>query len=248
MLPEEEQLLTNRTPHGRLGIAVLLKFFQVKGRFPERHGEVGKDILANIAEQVGVPVETWHDLDWEGRTIKRHRADIREWCGFREVTLSDFDIFKTWLVEEVIPWEYRADRVREFLSLRCRDLRIELPASDHISRLIQSALQEHETSFCKAIFRCLDSATLSSMNSLLQLQFLRGEEPEWTMWQSLKADPGKAGLESIKEAVARLQTVREIGLPENLFQTFSPKLLERPNDRVTAISAKWLSPTIQTLR
>lgn len=226
ILPEEEQLLTNRTPHGRLGIAVLLKFFQVKGRFPDQ-GEVGKDILANIAKQIDVPVEAWHDLDWEGRTVKRHRAEIREWCGFREVTLSDLDSFKLWLVEEVISWEHRADRVREVLSLRCRDLRIELPASDHTSRLIQSALQEHETNFCETIFQRLNSATLIRLNSLLKLQSLEKDEAEWTTWQSLKTDPGKAGLESIKEAVARIQTVREIGLPANLFQTVSPKLLER---------------------
>jgi len=106
ILPEEERLLTNRTPHGRLGFAVLLKFFQVKGRFPNRQGEVGKDIVVSIAEQIGVPIESWHDLDWEGRTIKRHRADIREWCGFREVTLSDLENFRRWLVEEIIPQGY----------------------------------------------------------------------------------------------------------------------------------------------
>ena len=227
ILPEEERMLTNRTPHGRLGFAVLLKFFQVKGRFPNWQGEVGKDILANIAEQIGVPVEAWLDLNWEGRTIKRHRADIREWCGFREVTLSDLEIFRRWLVEEIIPQGYRADRVREALLKRCRDLRIELPASDHSNRLIQSAFQEHETRFCETLVQNLNSTTLGRLDSLLQLQHSMGDEAEWTAWQTLKSDPGKAGLESVKEAVARLRTVREIGMSDALFKSVSPKLLER---------------------
>jgi len=227
ILPEEERLLMNRTPHGRLGFAVFLKFFQVKGRFPDRKGEVGKDILDNIAKQIGVPVVAWRELDWEGRTIKRHRADIRKWCGFREVTLFDLDNFKHWLVGEVIPRGYRTDHVREALSLRCRDLRIELPASDHANRLIQSAFQEHETRFCETLFQRLDSATLVRLNAILQLQSSEKDEADWTMWQSIKADPGKAGLESVKKAVARLQTVRGIGLPTDLFRAVSPKLLER---------------------
>ncbi|MCE1227147.1 MAG: Tn3 family transposase [Geobacteraceae bacterium] len=227
ILPEEERLLANRTPHGRLGFAVLLKFFQVKGRFPNRKGEVGKDILASIAEQIGTPIEAWHDLDWEGRTIKRHRSDIREWCGFREVTLSDLENFRRWLVEEIIPQGYRADRVREALTQRCRDLHIELPASDHSNRLIQSAFQEQETRFCETLVQNLSSTTLERMDALIQIQESVGDEGEWTAWQTLKSDPGKAGLESVKEAVARLQTVREIGLPEVLFKDIPPKLLER---------------------
>ncbi len=225
ILPAEERLLTNRTPHGRLGFAVLLKFFQVEGRFPDRQREVGKDILANIAEQIGVPVETWHDLDWEGRTVKRYRADIREWCGFREVTLSDLNNFKFWLIEEIVPQGIQTDHVREALLQRCRDLRIEPPASEHTNRLIQSAFQEHETHFCKTLFQSVNSEMLGRLNSLLQAS-VEGET-DWTTWQSLKSDPGKAGIKSVKKAVVRLQTVREIGLPVDLFKTVSPKLLER---------------------
>jgi len=227
ILPEEERLLTNRTPRGRLGFAVLLKFFQVKGRFPNRQGEVGKDIVASIAEQIGVPVEAWYALDWEGRTIKRHRADIREWCGFREVTLSDLENFRRWLIEEIIPQGYRADRVREALAQRCRELRIELPAADHTNRFIQSTFQEHESGFCENLVQGLNAATQERLGALLQLQNSVGEETEWTAWQNLKSDPGIAGLESVKEAVARLRTVREIGLPDVLFKFVTPKLLER---------------------
>jgi hypothetical protein len=40
LLPEEKMLLANRTPHGRIGIALLLKLFQEKGCFPANREEV----------------------------------------------------------------------------------------------------------------------------------------------------------------------------------------------------------------
>ena len=36
----ERQFSDQRTPRGRLGLAVLLKFFQCEGRFPAYHKEV----------------------------------------------------------------------------------------------------------------------------------------------------------------------------------------------------------------
>jgi hypothetical protein len=231
ILPEEKRLLTNRTPHGRLGFTVLLKFFQVKGRFPDNQVEVNKEILGMIAEQLGTPIETWHDFDWEGRTIKRFRAEIREWCGFREVTLSDLESFKRWLVEEVIPLEHRADRLREVLLQRCRDLRLEPPASEHGSRLIQSALQEHEVRFCADISRRVDSAMLDRLDSFLKSQSRNEDGVEWTLWQAIKGEPGKAGLESLKEAASRLRLLRRVMLPADLFKGVPPKLVERYTKR-----------------
>jgi hypothetical protein len=120
--------------------------------------------------------------------------------------------FRCWLVEEIIPKGYRADRVREALFERCRELRIELPASDHSNRLIQSAFQEHESVFCETLVQNLSLTTLGRLDALLQLQYSVGDEAEWTAWQTIRSDPGKAGLESVKEAVVRLRTVREIGI------------------------------------
>ncbi len=227
IFPAEKRLLANRTAHGRFGFAVLLKFFQAKGRFPERPNEVAMDVLTAISEQLELPIGAWADLDWEGRTIKRFRAEIRQWCGFREVTLADFSEFKRWLIEEVIPQEHREDRLREALLKRCRELHIEPPAQDHAGRLIQSALQEHDTHFCEGLFMRMDAAMVARMDELLQAPPSKEDEAEWTPWQNLKGEPGKAGLESVKEAASRLAVVRGIGLSTDLFKDVQSKLVER---------------------
>lgn len=227
LFPKEKELLANRTPHGRFGFAVLLKFFQVNGRFPEHPGEIGKEALLSISEQLELPVQTFTELDWEGRTIKRFRAEIRQQCGFRGVTLADFRDFKLWLIKDVIPLEHREDRLREFLLERCRELKIEPPALDHAGRLIQSALHEHDTHFCGRLFLRLKDAAMARMDSLLQPNQATEGDVEWTPWQNLKGEPGRAGVESVKEAAARLAAVREIDLPADLFKDVPAKLVER---------------------
>jgi Domain of unknown function (DUF4158) len=88
LLPSETALLANKTGPTRLGFAVLLKFFQYLARFPLSTEEVPATVVAYVARQVGVPVEEFSRYDWEGRTVKYHRAQIRAFLGFREPTVT----------------------------------------------------------------------------------------------------------------------------------------------------------------
>ena len=227
LLPEEKRLLMNRTAHGRFGFAALLKFFQSKGRFPYHRGELNKETLSIISEQLKIPIDAWYGFDWKGRTIKRIRAEIREWCGFQEFTRSNYLAFKRWLIDEIVPQEHREERLREALMQKCRDSHIEPPASDRGRRLIHSALQEHDDRFCKKIIQRLDSVTLEKLDALLVVHPSEQDETEWTAWQNLKVDPGKAGIKSVERAASRLNQVRQVGLPTDLFKGVPPKLTER---------------------
>ena len=227
LLPEEKQLLMNRTAHGRFGFAVHLKFFQIKGRFPYHRGELNKETLSIMSEQLKIPIDGWYSLDWEGRTIKRIRAKIREWCGFQQFTSSDYFAFKRWLTDEIIPQEHRSEQLREALVQKCGDSQIEPPASGHTSRLIHSVIQEHDDQFCNAISHRLESATLEKLDNLLVVQQSEQYETEWTAWQNIKVDPGKAGIKSVGRTASRLSQVRQAGLPMDLFKGVPPKLTER---------------------
>ena len=178
-----------------------------------------------VAGQVDVAPTEWPTYPWNGRVHAYHRAEIRDWCGFRKVTLSDLDSLKQWLIAAVIPQEHREDRLREALLVRCRQLLLEPPATDHGRRVILSALLEHDERFCNTLSLSLDAATLVRMDALLQPSSELNEE--WTPWQTLKAEPGKAGVESVKEAAARLAIIRAVGLSPILFKDVPPKLVER---------------------
>jgi len=118
--------------------AVLLKAFVFEGRFPRQMHDMPGSVIAHVANQVNVPADLYPRYEWSGRTIEYHRAQIREFLGFREATVQDGAELVTWLAERVLPQEPREDHVREALFERCRALRIEPLSIGRIDRLIQA--------------------------------------------------------------------------------------------------------------
>jgi len=227
VLPPELKLLRNKSGATRLGFMLLLKFFQLEGRFPSAPHEIPEQAVIFLSEQTQVPPEAWQDYPWEGITIRRHRSEIRKWTGFREATLKDAKKLESWLLNDVLPTEHRYDRLKEAALSHCRTMRIEPPGPERLKRHIRAAAHAHETRFSEGVYQQLSSSVLERLDKLLKPQPTTDGESEWTAWQNLKADPGKAGIESVKEAAARLRLVREVGLPATLFAGVSPKLLER---------------------
>ena len=132
-----------------------------------------------------------------------------------------------WLVDEILAREHRQDRLKDAVIGQCRKLCIEPPAAEQIRRLVGSAVQRHETRFCETISGKLDPATADRLDTLLEAEPSKEDEGGWTVWQTLKEEPGRAGLESLKEAASRLRLLRKVGLPAELFQGTPPKLIER---------------------
>lgn len=81
-----------------LAFALLWKFFVRHGRFPRGRAELSDEVVEFVARQVKVPAADLGFYDWSGRTIERHRAEIRELVGFRECSLDDQAAATDWLV------------------------------------------------------------------------------------------------------------------------------------------------------
>ena len=113
LLPGEKPLLANKTGPTRLGFAVLLKFFQHEGRFPRHRQEVPGVAVEYLARQIDVAPGEWARYDWDGRTIKYHRAQIRALLGFREATVEDGEALAAWLAEHVLPHDQHPDHLHD---------------------------------------------------------------------------------------------------------------------------------------
>lgn len=50
----------------------------------------------------------------------------------------------------------------------------------------------------------------------------------------MKTDPGRVGLESVLTEVTKLQSLRQLALPSDLFTGVSPKIMETYKQRVAA--------------
>ena len=136
----ERQLSDQRTPRGRLGFAVLLKYFQFEGRFPSYHKEAPLPAVGYVAEQLAVPAIAWFDYPLKGRSGSRDRERLRTFLRFRQATSDDADNIQRWLSQEVVPQDQNPRQVKAAVLDWCREHGIEPPTSDRIDRLIGAAV------------------------------------------------------------------------------------------------------------
>ena len=124
---EARELILQKKGANRLGFALLLKFFQLKGRFPEKKNEIPRVVQVFVAEQLGMAASLYQEYDWQGRTLKYHRAEIRELLGFRPIQLSDVAELRQWLIEQVLPQEVDERQVQQVLYEELKARKIEPP-------------------------------------------------------------------------------------------------------------------------
>jgi Domain of unknown function (DUF4158) len=82
--------------------------------------------------------------EWSGRTVRRHRAEIRAYFGFRECTVADADELAGWLARGYAQEERRYELVRDELLAECRARSIEPPTPDRVERIVRSGLHQAE--------------------------------------------------------------------------------------------------------
>lgn len=229
LLEDDTRRLRNKSGANRLGFALLLKFFEVEARFPESAEDVPAAAVAYVAQQVNVPTEGWASYDWQGRAVTRHRAEIRTAFGFRESTEEDQEKLAEWLAAELCPVELSRDRLAEAVVARCRNDHIEPPAPARVRRLVGKAMKDFDTRFCRTTVDRLSHMTRSRLEDLVA----DGEPGAGAVagggrsfFSELKTDPGAPGLESLLAEVNKLERVRALDLPADLFGDVSEKMVD----------------------
>ena len=112
---EEHQLIRKKRGINRLGFALLLKFFQLKRRFPEKRSEIPRVVRAFVAEQLGLDESRYEEYDWSSRAFKYHRVEIRQLYDFHRMRTNEFDGLRQWLIDEVVPQAVDDRRLKALL-------------------------------------------------------------------------------------------------------------------------------------
>ena len=238
LFPAERKLVKqHRGLHDQLGFAVLLKFFQNEGRFPCHRNEIPAEAISYLAQQLEMPTENYRAYDWNGRSIKRHRAKIRAFTKFRQATAQDIQELKTWLGAKIVPYQRQVEALIDIVYDHCRALRIEPPTGDRLRRLIHSVLASYDDQFCHDILGKLMAETRKRLDTLVATTAgSEGESsaPERSILQDLKLDPGRLSLETIRDELAKLERLRACSLPADLFRGISLHILETYRQRAVA--------------
>lgn len=123
--------------------------------------------------------------------------------------------------------EFDRARLAVAVVARCRAERVEPPASRQIERLVASAVRSFEKGFCVRTAAALSPQSIARLEALVAEP---GDDPETagggrSFFDELKQDPGAPGLESLLAEISKLQRVRAVGLPPDLFEGISEKLV-----------------------
>ncbi|MGN9788628.1 Tn3 family transposase [Nonomuraea sp. ZG12] len=178
LLDEEMNLLTGRRGPTKLGFALMLKFHQLHGRFPRGRAELPDDAVDYVARAVKVPASDLAFYEWDGRTSKDHRTDIRTFTGFRDCGVDDAEKAAKWLADDVCKAERRPDRVRVALLNHLREEQIEPPSKLRLQRIIGSALEQAEKTLTLRIASRIETDVVERMLTLIAPRTGRSDDED----------------------------------------------------------------------
>jgi Domain of unknown function (DUF4158)/Tn3 transposase DDE domain len=168
LLPQERQLVLSKRGALRLSFAVLLKFFQHEGRFPQDPQEVPAAGVVDPAEQLALDAGDWPGSAWDSRAFKYHRAEIRKLLGFREFTTADGEALGQWLQAEVLPETRAIESLRSRAVQHLREQRLEPPTPERLERIVRAARQGFDDRFSQQVFAALSPADREALEALLR--------------------------------------------------------------------------------
>jgi TnpA family transposase len=235
VLPDDRLLMERyKTTPNKLGVVLLLKYFEIEGRFPHRQRDIPQAAVEFMARQVNISAAVFAEYNWRGRTIKYHRATIRRYMGFREGTVADAEAVSDWLCAHVLAIEATLDGVIAAAYERYRMLRIEPPAAGRVARLVRSAQRRYSEQFCEGIAAQLTIETKQALDGLLErIADKDGNLTGHSSFARLKRDAGAVSLKNILVEIEKLQRIHQVALPETLFASVPPHVVELYRQRVT---------------
>jgi len=234
LLPQELELAKKKVGGNQIGFALLLKHFQLFAYFPEDKSSISQIVISYIASQVNLPEISYSDYYWQGRSAKAYRGEIRCLFNFRVASIQDSKEMATWLIDEILPDEQKNEAIRELVYQRFRELQIEPPTRGRVERLIKSAVANYETDFAEHTLNKLTPENTEQIDVLLSTEETESDESveqsdkksKMSDFAFLKTDPGAVGLDSFLTEIEKLKRIRAVGLPTNLFEGSSPKLVK----------------------
>jgi TnpA family transposase len=228
----ERTLLGNKTGATRLGFAVLLKTFQLEGRFPDCASDLPPCVVAHLGAQCGVSPRQLETLNWKGRSNRRHRTEVRAYLGNTAFAHINESAFLAWLEAHVTDFDAKGDALRYSALHHLRSERVESPAPERLERLLRRAVRQRETRFIAETAAQLEPETRTALDALIATDGTTDEDdlqPALFAARSelatLKDAAGAVKVATVLEELGKLRTLRALGLPDDLFANVPSKMV-----------------------
>jgi hypothetical protein len=204
----------HRGPVNRLGVAVQLCYMRYPGIVLGVNDEPPISLLRQVATQLNVPTEIWHEYGQRKQTRREHLVELKKVFNFKSFTTANHyqpalqslhDL--AWQTDKGI-----ALAIALVDELRCK--RILLPSLDVIERICAEAT----TCANRRIYRTLAEPLSSSQRHRLEglLQRRNNTSVTWLAW--LRQAPSKPNSRYMLEHIERLKVWHDLDLPAGIEQ------------------------------
>src|ERR1035441_9224313 len=187
---------------GGLGFVAQLTFYRLWARFPDGRADFAPTVFAHLAEQLKISKATIASYDWSGRTGRRHRRLILELLGVLSFDATAQAAFQSWLLTELFPTEPGSAESEERIDQWFVQAKRERPGGYRLDRLIGSVRQSYDERVFQTVMDRLDEPMRHRLDALLE------DSGDGSPLLDLHADPGRVGLESILQEIAKLERLR----------------------------------------
>jgi len=223
----------------QLLFAVMLKHYQIKLKFPDKHDDLVLFITQYFSKKLDMSFSVC--LDFDDRISERFRNEIRKMLDFREATDDDAQHFINWLVCDHLHKVPQEHETKTALMAYYRDSKIEPFSDKQQERYLDSARNKFEIQIFEKINHHLslkdkafiDSILNSAANDDKVCQKQRSKEINLNTLK--KGIPG-AKLKHVQFAVEKYETIETLWLPDSITAGLSRKILLKYYDRIMAYS------------
>jgi len=206
----------------RHGVAVLLKAVQYLGYFPDELQQVPSPVRTFLAHQLQLLWDATAEYPWRSSTRDRHVALIRHYTGFRFPTAQDKDALETWLRTQSAPEAPTDVELCECAYTRLRALHIELPAEAELQRIVRAALH----GFFQDVHQRVTARLTETVRTALDHLLIVPSGASQSTFEHLKTDPSAPGIKPLQQEIAKLQTLRALGVPPEAVADLPWKVLQ----------------------
>lgn len=223
---EKNNIREKRAPHNQIIYAILLKYFECERRFPDPLIENFDFAHKILTEQLEIPFEK---LIWPSeRTVKRFRANIRNFLGYREITHQDKIDLSYWLSKYVLPHAPDEDALLEATEFFCENNKIEVFANYEMERFLTKESNAFEQKTLNKIFKSISSETKKILDQILEEQTDSSDSIQTDnkfILSDLKKNTSHLKKDSIVYEIAKHEFLKNICMSEILSDTHSRKFL-----------------------
>ena len=182
---------------------------------------IPKPVLKYIAVQLKLDYRLFYQYDFNGRTAKRDRDEVKEHIGVTYNVTIAAEMLKKWLVEEIIPsGNHDMDYLKTLSYSYLRKKKARLPKIESISRIIRSSLSEFERRFFTSLNKSLDEETKTVLCSIV-------ENDDVLSLKNLKEEIGSANVNNILHETQKYRKLKNIKLPVEILNGYTLKLLDK---------------------